>query len=534
MRSFSRLPRHVANCFFVLLTVVLLNSCKKNDAIVNEDVANKAANTKKFFDLPSNVSSVVARVANALAKQNEKTGFINELANTAGYPVWGKSTVKLMRGGNTTTSNSLLEDYEGGDTCILIPMVLEDGVYVNAFISATIVNDSVTMRLYYKNDYKAYPFKATQPTTSVTTAEEFATQMMLFDEAVFGYTAFQLKDKRLFHTGTNYSDTAGVKVEIEINSNPPTDGGNNLIFCSETEIFISYCTTPQASQCIPRCDGCGAPTCWTITLTQENCTGSPQMPGGGGWPSAPPGGPGGGGGGGGNPPGECQVGGLIENGFAPPNPCNPGGGNPLPPMPEPTILEKLLAYSLAINHIADSVFNLSMVIPQKEYAFIVVKNNQNNIYPKNIRTDNKPDEVKQNWFLQPNEFLLADWHSHQDISTNLTDRPGPSHDDILGIKTHGHQNQLHFTRFVECGNVRYAFVIEDPVKAAAFFRNITFGRLDVYEIYLNSLNNNPIRSTNYQQAGLEATIAVIGSSSVNGIGIYKSTNTQKTEYEKKN
>ena len=265
----------------------------------------------------------------------QKTGFINELAITAGYPVWEKSTLKLIKvSTSTTTSNSLLQDYEGADTCILIPMVLEDGVYVNAFISAVIINDSVTMRLYYKNDYKAYPFRATQPTTSVTTAEEFATQMMLFDEAVFGYTAFQLKDKRLFHTGTNYSDTAGVKVEIAINSNPPTGGGNNLIYCSETEIFISYCTTPLASQCIPRCDGCGAPTCWTITLTQETCTSTPEMPGGGGWRSAPPGGPGGGGGGGGgNPPGECQVGGLIENGFAPPNPCYPGGGNPLPPVP---------------------------------------------------------------------------------------------------------------------------------------------------------------------------------------------------------
>ena len=332
--------RNLIRCLsiFALVFAIILTktSCKKNDAIINEHVANKAANTKKFFNLPSNVSSAVARVANTLAKQNEKTGFINELANTAGYPVWGKSTVKLIKRETATNSNSLLDDYKGGDTCILIPMVLENGEYVNAFISATIVDDSVTMRLYYKNDYKTYPFKAAQPSTSITTAEAFATQMMLFDEAVFGYTAFEVKDKRLFHTGTSYSDTTGTKVEITINSSPSTGGGNNLIFCSETELSINFCTTPFAYQCINGCDNCGAPTCWTIILTQEDCTGN-QMPEGGGWPSAPPGGPGGGGGGGGsNPPGGCQVGGLIENGFAPPNPCNgPGGGNPLPPVPPP-------------------------------------------------------------------------------------------------------------------------------------------------------------------------------------------------------
>ncbi|MFZ1786350.1 MAG: hypothetical protein WAU23_14185 [Ferruginibacter sp.] len=174
-----------------------------------------------------------------------------------------------------------------------------------------------------------------------------------------------------------------------------------------------------------------------------------------------------------------------------------------------------------------------MITPQKEYAFIVVKNGIY-IYPKNIRTDSMPDQVAQNWFLQPNEVLLADWHTHQDISTNLNDRPGPSDDDIIGIKTGAHQTQLNFVRFIECGNVRYAFVIENPTKAAAFFRNVTFGRLDVSEVYQNSLKNNPIRSTNYQQAGVEATIAVIGNSSTNGIALYMSTNPQKNQYVKLN
>ena len=108
------------------------------------------------------------------------------------------------------------------------------------------------------------------------------------------------------------------------------------------------------------------------------------MPGGGGWPSAPPGGPGGGGGGGGggNPPGECQVGGLIENGFAPPNPCNPGGGNPLPPVPPPPLppcdpfidsLQKNVEFNGKISYLEqDSVFDKSV-----ETGFTGVLSNNN-------------------------------------------------------------------------------------------------------------------------------------------------------------
>ena len=103
-----------------------------------------------------------------------------------------------------------------------------------------------------------------------------------------------------------------------------------------------------------------------------------------------------------------------------------------------------------------------------------------------------------------------------------------------GLKRYGHQTKLHYMSFIDCGNVRYAFVIEDPVKATAFFRYFLFGKYDLNSVYSNSLTNNPIRGSNYQLAGLQAVIAAIGNASVNGIGIYKSTNPQKNQYEKKN
>lgn len=326
--------------FALLISIVIAKtSCKKTDLLTNENSTQLNVRINQFFNLPSNVNPAIARVAKELERQNKKTGFISTLATQAGFPVWDKSSVKLINN-NSTNSNSLLEDYEGSDTCILIPMVLIDANHVNAFISATIIDDSVTMRMYYKNDYKAYPFKATQPATGITTAEEFASQMILFDNAVFGYTTFQVKDKRLFHSTTNYSDTTGAKIEIKINDKQPTNGSNNLVYCTVQEYTASYCTTPDDDRCRGGCDNCGFPICWTVIWTQEHCTGGPGNGGGSGWPSSPPSGPGGTGGGGGptGGGGNCVVGGLIIEGWAPPNPCYPPtGGNPLPPITLPPL-----------------------------------------------------------------------------------------------------------------------------------------------------------------------------------------------------
>lgn len=322
--------------FAILFAIIITKtSCKKNDLLTSKTSSQQQVDINKFFNLPSNINPAVAKIAAELARQNQVSGFISQIANTAGFPVWDKSTVSLLKD-DTRNLNSLLQAYQSSNTCVLIPMVLDDANIVNAFIAATIINDSVTIRLYYRNDYKAYPFQANQSANGITTAEEFVSQMMLFDNAVFGYTTFQIKDKRLFHNNTVYSDTTNAKIKIELNKNEPTSSGNNLISCTEDTYTISTCTTPNAGQCSGGCDYCGFPVCWLITWTQEHCIDIHGNGGSGGWPSIPPNYPGGGGSGGDNPTGNCKVGGLILDGFAPPNPCNPpGGGNPLPPILPP-------------------------------------------------------------------------------------------------------------------------------------------------------------------------------------------------------
>jgi hypothetical protein len=319
--------RYITVITLLISIVFLKTSCKKNDILTNNEshVTTSKVNTSQFFNLPTGTNSAAARVAKELEKQNQKTGFISTLATQAGFPVWDKATVRLLKD-NSQNSNSLFEDYEGADTCILVPMVLQDAKHVNAFISATIINDSVTMRMYYKNDYKAFPFKASQPSPSITSAEDFALQMMLFDKEVFGHTEFSVKDKRLFLDPTVVKDTNNTKISIKLT--PPNT--NNLILCTTFEYTASQC-----EGCTGTCDNCGFPTCWSITITTETCR-EVGTTSGGGWPSAPtgPGGTGGGGGPTGGGGGNCVVGGLIIEGFMPPNPCNPPtGGNPLPPIP---------------------------------------------------------------------------------------------------------------------------------------------------------------------------------------------------------
>jgi len=173
-----------------------------------------------------------------------------------------------------------------------------------------------------------------------------------------------------------------------------------------------------------------------------------------------------------------------------------------------------------------------MKLPQKERGFILVNKN-GVIYPKNIVKSQDENSVYYNWYLAPGEVLLGQNHTHQDPSTNTKDRPNFSDEDIAAIKqAHGHQTIQNYTSFIECGDVRYALVIEDPVKAIAFFNANTPAIIN--KKYLTNLNTNPNYSSNYQLAGQEATIAAIGSAAVSGIGFYKSTNTEKTVFVKIN
>ncbi|MBL7702418.1 MAG: hypothetical protein JNM14_09215 [Ferruginibacter sp.] len=455
-----------------------------------------------------------------LKQENERTGFVNKLPKNSGLPVWDKLVFPKK------WQPQSFNDYELGTGNFIIPLT-SNGYSISMIITGKKISDSsYTIRWFTANDLYNLCYEATN--NDIKKAESLLAYFIYMENVVFDRTDFYHVPKKIFPTISGESQTDSTKyiklkyIDFTEDTNQNTQ---ELVGWSCFHVPSGVCNcTSYPCDWRNGCSYCSAVFCIPIENPCPTCGGGGGGNGGGNQGGGNPGGgtSGGGGntGGGGGPPNCNQPFYLVD-------PCAP------PPAPDTTILQRLTIYSQAMNSTADSVFNLSMVTPQKEYGFILVKKN-GVIYPKNIRTDNKPNDVKQNWFLQSGEVLLGDWHAHPDASSVLTDRPAPSDGDIIGLNTHGHQTRLHYMRFIDCGNVRYALVIEDPAKATLFFRNVVFGREDISLNYFNSLNNNPIRSSNYQQAGLEAVIAAIGNTFVNGIGIYKSTNSEKTIYEKKN
>lgn len=331
-------------CLFFCLIVLLVNSCKKADTLINmnktsKDEIAKEKKPENFFKLPTNAAPVLLRIANELEKQNKTKEFIKAFIAKEGFPIWDKARIEIHKRRN---KNNTISGFDGdglSDTTVYIPLVVSAQQYVHGFLKAT-VTDTVEIKIFRQNDYDFFPFQTPSTSSNVTTAEKFALGMMLMDKDVFGSKEFKIEDKRLFHNNTDYSDTAGMLLFIKIdslNGEGLFSGGtivNNLFpECATAIRFTNNCSSFSGTTN-------NTIECW-VTSYVTICPPWGEEEGNGGWPVAPSGG----GGGGGTPPGgggssPCgSFGANVGNGFAPIE-CNPGpGGNPWPPIPPFEILD---------------------------------------------------------------------------------------------------------------------------------------------------------------------------------------------------
>lgn len=329
-----RLTQYVFSCILVWLSVLSINSCKKADSVSIEKTSLEIAkmnNPENAFLLPANSSSVLQRIVKELERQNIQTGFIKDFVNKEGFPIWDKSRTAYVKRNGSAQS---LDGDSGSDTIVYIPLVVTAQQYVHGFLKAT-VGDSVDIRIYRQNDYADFPFQASiSSTPGVTTAENFAARMMGMDRDVFGTTEFKVTDNRMFHNGTNYSDTGNIDLYIKL-VGIGGDGGFASFGSTGNNLAMETCLSGSSWWLVPCFAGssnnttpgyCYEVHTWNICISWE-------IGGAGGWPFTSGGGGGGGTPGGGNNP--CSpFGNRIVNGFAPPIECNPGpGGNPWPPIP---------------------------------------------------------------------------------------------------------------------------------------------------------------------------------------------------------
>ena len=525
-------------CSFMLLQ----QSCKKTDSAFNDH----ADATTRFFNLPGNAKSPVQRVAAALQKQNSTKEFIKAFANNEGFPVWDKSCINLVTPNSATTATGTfnLAAATGDatpDTIVITPLVLDKADYVNGFILSK-VSDTVSMTLYRNSDYQYLPFQ-TATSTTYTTAEDFAIHMMAMDHNVFGYTSFAIKDKRLFNNSSNYKDTAGVKRTIDFgNNNVGTTINYAQLICVTitTTTTSNHCPYPP-NQCpdihtgvLGPCDNCQEYCANISTTYSTQCL---STGGGTGWPSFPPpppptGGGGSGGGGTGLPP--CPGGGIPMTNSAIPVNCNPVP-NPWPSIPPPppnptpntdSIVKALLKKdNVDLKHFRDSIFDVAYTNDEEWHFFI--KNVNGVTKHLGERTDNDPDYVSSNKSVRENGNPDGDWHCHQDSL------PGERHihDPVDICESNGwFRKKLYYRSYVDCGDTLYVVVNENLTLVKHYFQSRVIRNL-IYEDPWKQLAG---AGTNRRALGIQFLKDLLGSSSINGLGLYKSVNADKTEFVKLN
>lgn len=271
-------------------------------------------------------------VAKELERRNNIKEFVNEFAETKGFPIWNKAILSFAE---KNSSNNFGNSGGNTDSLVYIPLVLQNTNTTNGFLRA-VINDSISFSYCLAKDYKNYSFTSS---TNIATADEFASLIMMMDKEVFGQNKFYLTDPRLL-TGTGTGNVSQNRIAKIVSIENGTTG-NNL--CEGTIYTVSWLVQdPQSCTCVngastpggvcqdweTGCLACSNTVTITITVGDDpgcgGTGGSGEGPIGGGTPIS--GGPSGGGTGGGSPPPyyPCQ---NLPTSLLP---------EPLPPCPPPT------------------------------------------------------------------------------------------------------------------------------------------------------------------------------------------------------
>jgi len=90
--------------------------------------------------------------------------------------------------------------------------------------------------------------------------------------------------------------------------------------------------------------------------------------------------------------------------------------------------------------------------------------------------------VKLDRTLASGEKIIAELHTHPDAANNPLDRSVPSGSDFNTLKINSRDR---YTSFIDCGNIRYAIVVENVNSSRSFFNNPQ-NRIDLLDYNTNN------------------------------------------------
>jgi len=488
----------------LLVTCVLCFSCRRPDYILHKPSVELDSRLQFFKSPPTN--SYVRAIFEKIKKQDEDHRFISEFVKWAGYPIWDKALLPDRASPLSRTDNAR-------QVIVYIPFTQLASTDIDAVMIGVITDTNTSLKMVYRFQYDMLPYRSSG--IRGATAEAFALFFMGLEKETFGHLKFQSSDTMLFSYGRpKYTNSIYVLDSFSLS--------RSLLFS------FSFCTTEYypLNGWNTGCDP-GSPCNPYVAISHcesENFYDNGVSDNGSGFPVFEDGSGTGSGGYGWNE-NPCRS--VAAAGDNPCNQTNNSGwqnisDTNLSPSQQP--IDSLLAQcSRAINAKADSLFRLSTLHNNWEYCTTIVKQD-NLIYGTNIKTDLDSNGVEPDLHIGPGETLLATLHVHNRVA--VLDRSAPSHGDIYSLRFTNYKN---FIEFVECGNVRYALIIQDPAKARSFYQTHSFEQL--YQSLSAATFNQHDWPTNWQGATQAGVIATLSSVLSSGIGFYISINPVKTTYQ---
>ncbi len=174
--------------------IVLFFACRKTELQpeVQKEIAKQNKQYERFFTVPASAPAQAKAVAEAIKKQNEKYGFLSSVIKSSGYPVWEKTKVVTPGLGLTSGRTAADSAYE----VVYVPFVLDSGKRTNAVLSVKMGASDSTYRLLPLNRYWLLGYDTSDH--AKWNARSAFTLFATFDNSVFGYTKFFIKDTALF------------------------------------------------------------------------------------------------------------------------------------------------------------------------------------------------------------------------------------------------------------------------------------------------------------------------------------------------
>lgn len=492
-------PKHFT---FLILFLGVLQACRQEldspDRYLQEEAVNR------FFNEHGSADARVIAIKQNIERQESKKPFVEEFTQWAGFPLWNKA--RVLKASSSFSQRSIMSENK---ELVMIPFIKETGGYINAVLMASINGSDTSFKMFYHWQYADYGFDGR--VDGSWKARNIFSLFASFEWEVFGRKALIVEDTNLVRSSHGYGKA--VLSRRSNNSQDITDGRITIAVqeCVLWDVCIPYLFAREAAARMNGNDLCYQEYQIEICTTYyyDLLGGQPGIGSGGsgGWNDNP-----------------CR-----NHPAGSGNPCGdaPPAWTPVPILDDVEPVDSLLARtSRAINTKADELIALAQANRHWEYVATIVRKDSL-IYAKNERTDRDSTYSTPNLSLASGEILMGTIHTHSTTLPN--DKSAPSHGDLYDLKRHLVKNYLSF---VECGDVRYALVIEDVAKAAIYLKtkSLEYFFSNLIQIALQQ----PNAYSNWQKATEKALSVVLSPASTCGIGFYISNNAEKTSYTKAN